>query len=97
MRVIESLVRHAVAADFDEHSAGKPVMNSSASLSHDLGRIQICASGRISFFGHKRSGNGRLAENAGANWAVPVHGLAAVSLDEQIVTARAPRNTELEI
>ena len=56
-------------------------------LIHDLGKIQSICVGSDFVFGHKRSGNVTLLEKLGDELGFTVHGLAAVSLDNQIVSS----------
>ena len=56
-------------------------------LVHDLGSIQSICVGADFVFGHKRSGNVALLKNLGDEIGFTVHGLAAVSLDGQIVSS----------
>ena len=56
-------------------------------LTRELGRIQSVCVGADFVFGHKRSGNVTLLKKLGAELAFMVHGIAAVSLDGQIVSS----------
>ena len=56
-------------------------------LIHDLGKIQSICVGADFVFGHRRSGNVALLEKLGGELSFTVHGLAAVSLDDQIVSS----------
>jgi riboflavin kinase/FMN adenylyltransferase len=56
-------------------------------LARDLGKIQSLCVGADFVFGYKRSGNVTLLEKLGAELGFTVHGLAAVSLDNQIVSS----------
>ena len=56
-------------------------------LARDLGKIQSLCVGADFVFGHKRSGNVALIEKLGDELGLTVHGLAAVSLDNQIVSS----------
>jgi riboflavin kinase / FMN adenylyltransferase len=56
-------------------------------LARDLGKIQSLCVGADFVFGHKRSGNVALLEKLGDELGFTVHGLAAVSLDNQIVSS----------
>jgi riboflavin kinase/FMN adenylyltransferase len=56
-------------------------------LARDLGKIQNLCVGADFVFGHKRSGNVTLLEKLGDELGFTVHGLAAVSLDNQIVSS----------
>ena len=56
-------------------------------LARDLGKIQSLCVGADFVFGHQRSGNVALLEKLGDELGFTVHGLAAVSLDNQIVSS----------
>jgi riboflavin kinase/FMN adenylyltransferase len=56
-------------------------------LARDLGKIQSLCVGADFIFGHQRSGNVALLEKLGDELGFTVHGLAAVSLDNQIVSS----------
>ena len=56
-------------------------------LARDLGKIQSLCVGADFVFGHQRSGNVALLEKLGGELGFTVHGLAAVSLDDQIVSS----------
>jgi riboflavin kinase/FMN adenylyltransferase len=56
-------------------------------LARDLGKIQSLCVGADFVFGHQRSGNVPLLEKLGDELGFTVHGLAAVSLDNQIVSS----------
>jgi riboflavin kinase/FMN adenylyltransferase len=56
-------------------------------LARDLGKIQTLCVGTDFVFGHKRSGNVALLKKLGGGTGFAVHGLAAVSLDGQIVSS----------
>lgn len=56
-------------------------------LARDLGRIQSIFVGSDFVFGHKRSGNVSLLKKLGDELNFAVHGLAAVSLDGQVVSS----------
>jgi riboflavin kinase / FMN adenylyltransferase len=56
-------------------------------LARDLGRIQSICVGADFVFGHKRSGNVPLLQKLGAELNFTVHGVAAVSLDGQVVSS----------
>ena len=63
------------------------------SLSRDLGKIHSVCVGADFVFGHKRSGNVALLKKLGAELNFSVHGLAAVSLDGQVVSSTRIRET----
>lgn len=56
-------------------------------LARDLGRIQSLCVGADFVFGHKRSGNVELLKRLGEELNFAVHGVAAVSLDGQVVSS----------
>jgi riboflavin kinase/FMN adenylyltransferase len=72
---------------FDEKFSGQTGENFIRSLACDLGKIQSLCVGADFVFGHKRSGNVALLKKLGGELGFTVHGLAAVSLDSQIVSS----------
>jgi riboflavin kinase/FMN adenylyltransferase len=56
-------------------------------LAHDLKNIQSLCVGANFSFGHQRTGNVALLKNLGDKLGFTVHGLAAVSLDQKIVSS----------
>jgi len=72
---------------FDEKFSGQTGENFIRSLACDLGKIQSLCVGADFVFGHKRSGNIALLKKLGGELGFIVHGLAAVSLDNQIVSS----------
>jgi len=56
-------------------------------LARDLGQIQSVCVGEDFVFGHKRSGNVALLKQLGTGLNFTVHGVAAVSLDGQVVSS----------
>ena len=64
-----------------------PARFSSASWRATLGQIQSICVGADFVFGHKRSGNVALLKKLGGEIGFTVHGLAAVSLDGEIVSS----------
>jgi riboflavin kinase/FMN adenylyltransferase len=56
-------------------------------LARDLGKIQSICVGADFIFGHQRNGNVTLLKKLGDELGFTVHGLAAVSLDNQIVSS----------
>jgi riboflavin kinase / FMN adenylyltransferase len=56
-------------------------------LARDLGEIQSLCVGANFVFGHKRGGNVELLRQLGAELKFVVHGMAAVSLDDQTVSS----------
>lgn len=61
-------------------------------LTRDLGRLQSVCVGADFVFGHKRSGNVALLRTLGAELSFGVHGIAAVSLDGQVVSSTRIRD-----
>jgi len=85
---IESLgVDTLLQIHFDEKFSGQPGENFIRSLAGGLGKIQSLCVGADFVFGHQRSGNVALLEKLGDELGFTVHGLAAVSLDNQIVSS----------
>jgi len=72
---------------FDEIFSVQTGENFIRSLARDLGKIQSLCVGADFVFGHQRSGNVLLLEKLGGELGFAVHGLAAVSLDNQIVSS----------
>ena len=72
---------------FDEKFSGQTGENFIRSLACDLGKIQSLCVGADFVFGHQRSGNVELLKKLGGELGFTVHGLAAVSLDRQIVSS----------
>ena len=56
-------------------------------LTRDLGKIQSICVGADFVFGHKRGGNVTLLKQLGAELKFTVHGMAAVSLDNQTLSS----------
>ncbi|HEY5232872.1 MAG TPA: bifunctional riboflavin kinase/FAD synthetase [Verrucomicrobiae bacterium] len=63
------------------------------SLSQDFGKVHSICVGAEFVFGHKRSGDVALLKNLGFELNFSVHGLAAVSLDGQVVSSTRIRET----
>ena len=72
---------------FDRAFSGQPGEAFIRGLVRDLGKIQSLCVGADFVFGHQRSGNVALVEKLGDELGFTVHGLAAVSLDNQIVSS----------
>ena len=72
---------------FDEKFSGQTGENFIRSLACDLGKIQSLCVGADFVFGYKRGGNVALLKKLGGELGFTVHGLAAVSLDRQIVSS----------
>ena len=62
-------------------------------LAREFGHLTSICVGSSFTFGHKRSGNVDLLKRMGAEFKFTVHGLAAVSLDEQVVSSTRIRET----
>jgi riboflavin kinase / FMN adenylyltransferase len=62
-------------------------------LARDLGTIHSVCVGADFVFGHKRSGNVAVLKKLGDEIGFTVHGLAAVSLDGQVVSSTRIRDT----
>jgi riboflavin kinase / FMN adenylyltransferase len=88
LRAIESLGADAVLLiHFDKKFSEQTGEEFIRSLAHDLGKIQSICVGADFVFGHQRSGNVALLKKLGAELNFMVHGLAAVSLDGEIVSS----------
>ncbi|MGO8835860.1 MAG: bifunctional riboflavin kinase/FAD synthetase [Limisphaerales bacterium] len=88
LRVIESLgVDALLQIHFDEPFSRQTGEDFVRSLARDLGTIQSLCVGADFVFGHQRSGNVALLQKLGGELGFTVHGLAAVSLDGQIVSS----------
>jgi riboflavin kinase/FMN adenylyltransferase len=72
---------------FDEKFSGQTGENFIRRLARDLGKLQSLCVGADFVFGHQRSGNVALLKKLGGELGFAVHGLAAVSLDNQIVSS----------
>jgi riboflavin kinase/FMN adenylyltransferase len=88
MRAIESLGADALLEihfdkTFSEKSGGQFIRE----LAQSFGKIHSICVGADFVFGHKRSGNVELLKKLGAELHFQVHGLAAVSLDGQVVSS----------
>lgn len=87
-RVIESLRADALLEiPFTEEFSRQTGEQFVRALACDLHRIQSICVGADFVFGYKRSGNVALLKTLGADLGFLVHGLAAVSLDGQIVSS----------
>jgi riboflavin kinase/FMN adenylyltransferase len=94
LRAIESLGADALlliqfGKKFSEQTGGEFIR----SLTHDFGRVHSVCVGADFVFGHKRSGDIALLKKLGAELNFSVHGLAAISLDGQIVSSTRIRET----
>jgi riboflavin kinase / FMN adenylyltransferase len=88
LRVIQSLGADAVLLiQFDKKFSEQAGEEFIRSLSRELGKIHSICVGADFVFGNKRSGNVALLKKLGAELSFSVHGLAAVSLDGQVVSS----------
>jgi riboflavin kinase / FMN adenylyltransferase len=88
LRAIESLGTDTLLLiHFDERFSRQTGEEFIRRLAHDSGKIQSLCVGKDFVFGHKRSGNVALLKKLGDETGFAVHGLAAVSLDGQIVSS----------
>lgn len=88
LRAIESLGTDALfIIRFDQSFSQQTGEEFIRSLARDLGKIQSICVGADFVFGRKRSGNVALLKNLGSELGFTVHGLAAVSLDNQTVSS----------
>ena len=88
LRAIESLGADVLllvqfSKKFSEQTGEEFIRN----LTRDFGKVHSVCVGADFAFGHKRSGNVALLKKLGAELNFLVHGLAAVSLDGQIVSS----------
>lgn len=79
----EKILLIAFDKKFSEQSGEEFARN----LARDFGKIHSICVGADFVFGHKRSGNVTLLKTLGAELNFQVHGLAAVSLDGEIVSS----------
>jgi riboflavin kinase/FMN adenylyltransferase len=87
-RAIESLDADALLEiTFDKSFSEKSGIVFIRELAHDLKKIHSLCVGADFVFGHQRSGNVALLKKLGAELNFSVHGLAAVSLDRQVVSS----------
>ncbi len=88
LRAIELLGTDALLLiQFDKKFSEQTGEEFVRSLSRDFGKIHSICVGADFVFGHKRSGNVALLKKLGAELNFSVHGLAAVSLDGQVVSS----------
>ena len=94
LRAIESLGADAVLLiEFDKNFSEQTGEEFIRSLTRELVKIHSVCVGADFVFGHKRSGNVTLLKKLGAELNFTVHGLAAVSLDGQVVSSTRIRET----
>ena len=92
VRTIESLGADALLLlRFDDAFSAQTGEIFIRELARDFGHIQSICVGTDFVFGHKRSGNVPLLQKLGAELNFTVHGIAAVSLDRQIVSSTRVR------
>jgi riboflavin kinase/FMN adenylyltransferase len=88
LRVIASLGADTLLQiHFDEPFSRQTGGDFIGGLARDLGKIQSLCVGADFVFGYQRSGNVALLKQLGGALGFTVHGLAAVSLDGQIVSS----------
>jgi riboflavin kinase/FMN adenylyltransferase len=94
LRAIESLGAQSVLLihfdrDFSERSGEAFIRE----LTRDLGTLQSICVGANFVFGHQRRGNVALLKTLGEELGFSVHGMAAVSLDGEVVSSTRVRET----
>ena len=88
LRTIESLGAEVLLLiRFDRAFSEQPGETFVRNLVRDLGRIHSVCVGANFAFGHKRSGNVALLKQLGEELKFTVHGLAAVSLDDRVISS----------
>ena len=88
LRAIEALDADALLEiPFDKSFSEKSGEIFIRELAYGLGKIHGICVGADFAFGHQRSGNVKLLKKMGAELNFQVHGLAAVSLDSQVVSS----------
>lgn len=88
MRAVESLGADALLLlHFDRAFSEQTGEAFVRRLAAELGRLQSVCVGADFVFGHKRSGNVALLQKLGGELDFTVHGVAAVSLDGQVVSS----------
>ena len=94
LRAVEALGADAICLiHFDKTFSRQTGEEFVRKLAHDFGHLQSVCVGSEFTFGHKRSGNVALLRELGAELRFTVHGLAAVSLDGQVVSSTRIRET----
>jgi riboflavin kinase/FMN adenylyltransferase len=94
LRAIESLGADALLLiQFDKKFSEQTGEEFIRSLARDFGKVHSVCVGADFVFGYKRSGDVALLKKLGAELNFSVHGLAAVSLDGQIVSSTRIRET----
>jgi riboflavin kinase / FMN adenylyltransferase len=88
LRVLESLGAEALLLiSFDQKFSEQTGEEFIRSLTRDFGKVHSICVGANFVFGRKRSGDVALLEKLGDEMGFAVHGLAAVSLDGQVVSS----------
>jgi riboflavin kinase/FMN adenylyltransferase len=94
LRAIESLSADVLLLiQFDKKFSEQTGEEFILSLTRDFGKVHSVCVGADFVFGHKRSGDVALLKELGSELNFNVHGLAAVSLDGQIVSSTRIRET----
>jgi riboflavin kinase/FMN adenylyltransferase len=94
LRAIESLgADKLLLVCFDKKFSEQSGEGFVRGLARDLGSIQSICVGADFVFGHKRSGDVVLLKELGGEIGFSVHGLAAVSLDNRVVSSTRIRET----
>lgn len=88
LRAIESLgAEKILLIAFDKKFSEQTGEEFIRSLARDFGKIHSICVGADFVFGHRRSGDVELLKKLGSELNFQVHGLAAVSLDDEIVSS----------
>jgi len=88
LRAIETLgARKILLVRFDKKFSGQSGEEFVRNLARDFKKIHSVCVGADFVFGHKRGGNVALLKKLGAELHFHVHGLAAVSLDGEVVSS----------
>jgi len=94
LRAIESLGADALLLiQFDKKFSEQTGEEFIRGLTRNFGKVHSVCVGAEFVFGHKRSGNVELLKKLGGEIGFSVHGLAAVSLDRQVVSSTRIRET----
>ncbi|MGA2029974.1 MAG: bifunctional riboflavin kinase/FAD synthetase [Verrucomicrobiota bacterium] len=94
LRAIESLGADALLLiQFDKKFSEQTGEEFIRSLAQDFGKLHSVCVGADFVFGYKRSGDVALLKKLGSEIGFQVHGLAAVSLDGQVVSSTRIRET----
>ena len=94
MRAIESLGADALwLIAFDEKFSRQSAEEFVRTLASGFGHLKSLCVGSEFTFGHKRSGNVAMLEQFGRELGFIVHGIAAVSLDGEVVSSTRIRET----